>query len=116
MLNTLVFEDTIIIFWDRVHLKKDAQYKLVLNEETIGFTQKTHYTFENLTPLTKYQIKVFIEFLDKCEEVGSLCVKTGAEKRRIDITQEPYSAVGDGKTLNTAAIQKAIDMAKEKDM
>lgn len=109
MLNTLVFEDTIIIFWDRVHLKKDAQYKLVLNEETIGFTQKTHYTFEGLTPLTEYQIRVFIESLDECKEFATLCVTTLAEKRRIDITQAPYYAVGDGKTLNTASIQKAID-------
>ena len=109
MLNTLVFENTIIIYWDRIDLKDNARYKLLLNEKTVGFTRKTHYTFEGLTPLTEYQIKVFIESLDKCEEVGSLRVTTEAKKQRIDITQAPYCAVGDGKTLNTVSIQKAID-------
>ena len=109
MLNTLVFENTIIIYWDRIDLKDNARYKLLLNEKAVGFTRKTHYTFEGLTPLTEYQIKVFIESLDKCEEVGSLRVTTEAKKQRIDITQAPYCAVGDGKTLNTVSIQKAID-------
>ena len=89
MLNTLVFENTIIIYWDRLDLKDNARYKLLLNEKAVGFTRKTHYTFEGLTPSTEYQIKVVIESLDECEEVGSLRVTTEAKKRRIDITQAP---------------------------
>lgn len=37
-------------------------------------------------------------------------------KRRIDITQAPYLAKGDGMALNTAAIQQAIEDCKEDEM
>ena len=40
-------------------------------------------------------------------------VRTPKRKRRIDITQAPYLAKGDGKALNTAAIQQAIEDCKE---
>lgn len=43
-------------------------------------------------------------------------VRTPKRKRRIDITQAPYLAKGDGKALNTAAIQQAIEDCKEDEM
>ncbi|MCB7335519.1 glycoside hydrolase family 28 protein [Enterocloster aldenensis] len=43
-------------------------------------------------------------------------IQLEAGRRRVDITKEPYLAKGDGKTLNTRAIQKAIDECGPKDM
>ena len=47
---------------------------------------------------------------------SSCMVRTPKRKRRIDITQAPYLAKGDGKALNTAAIQQAIEDCKEDEM
>lgn len=41
--------------------------------------------------------------------LGRVYFCTGKTKKRIDITASPYNAVGDGITMNTAAIQKALD-------
>ena len=37
-------------------------------------------------------------------------------KKRIDVTASPYSVVGDGRTLNTKAIQMAIDACTADDV
>ena len=50
MLNTLVFENSIIIFWDRLPLSADGYYQILLGGGEVGRTKKTHYTLQGLTP------------------------------------------------------------------
>ena len=109
MLNTLVFENSIIIFWDRLPLSKDGYYQVLLDGKEVGHTKKTHYTLQGLTPSTEYVVKVLLCRENERKEVDTVCVTTQAKKRRIDVTKAPYNAIGDGKTLNTLAMQKAID-------
>ena len=100
---------------------------MFVNGELVATVEKSHYTLEQLTPETEYSLKVVTVFEeDACEgersgskdsvwntpAVLETTAKTLKEKKRIDITKEPYCAVGDGVTMNTAAIQKAFDDCK----
>ncbi len=108
MVNSIVTNSDIILWWDIFDKKTDSdEYFIHLNGEAVHTTKKTHAT---LRDIKDKNVKIQI-FLDKCgaelfyEEEFNL----KDTPRTIDITKPPYSAVGDGVTLNTAAIQRAVD-------
>lgn len=111
-MNTIVFEDEIVLYWDK-H-SGGAIYRITLDCKEIARTEKTHYELIGLSPKKDYHIRV--ELIDKdgvavktlfCDTLTTL-----SPRKRIDVTKQPYCAVGDGKTLNTKALQRAFDDCK----
>ena len=111
MLREIVFYDKIIVFWDKQSdFYKGCRYRVSCAGET-KFTARTHCSFSRLNSDENYSVKVEISGVSGaiCRTVGETTIRTLPVRRRIDVTKPPYSAVGDGKTVNTAALQKAID-------
>lgn len=100
--------DTVTLFWDKPATATAAtKYTVLLNNRIAATTGKTHCTIGDLPPQTAFDCVVYTEPEHTVMAACTVC--TGARKHRLDVTAAPYFAVGDGKTMNTAALQKAID-------
>ena len=114
MIETIAFEDEIRVYFDRVRtLAKGECYQLLSGGEEIARSEKTHFTYKGLTPETAYSLTVHLLSHEGRTLVGEAEVKTMARPRRLSVLD--FGAVGDGKTLNTKALQSALDAAGEGD-
>ena len=113
-IRKIVFDNEITLWWERRALSKGWAYVVSLNGEAQGKTTKTHFELINLQPETEYAL--FIALVDEAgntiEKIGEIKIKTLPAKKRLDVTKEPYNAVGNGEALNTAALQRALDDCK----
>lgn len=111
-IHTLVTADSITLYWDK-KISESVEYEIYLNGKLHGSTDKTHYELEELEAETDYGIHIIKKDGDGQETAEEeLCISTGQRKLLRDITSAPYHAAGDGKTMNTGAIQQAIDDCK----
>ncbi len=115
-MNKIIFDDEITIWWQEETIPSATRlYKLYLDGELHGETTKTHYTFSDLFSSRAYQVRLEKYERGVLKGKNEYIFRTQKAKKRMDITKEPYNAVGDGKTLNTAAIQRALDDCTKKD-
>lgn len=103
-------DTTITLFWDKPAAAGAVEtYTVLRNDAAVGTTVKTHFTLEHLQPETEYVL--FVQW--RGGGIGELTVRTTPVKHRLNVTAAPYFAVGDGKTLNTAALQKLWTTARK---
>ncbi len=109
--NIVLFEDEITLYWDKQwDLPDGIIYQIYLDEKAVFSTDKTHCEITGLSPSSAYTVR--LEGKDgECLFCDTL--HTEERKQRIDVTKPPYNAVGDGKTNNTAALQKALNDCRE---
>ncbi|MGD0786060.1 MAG: glycoside hydrolase family 28 protein [Sedimentisphaerales bacterium] len=107
----LAFEDTsITVIWEKpVDYSNVVSYKVYQNGSLAGTTKNLFYTITGLEPNSPYSITVkAVDASGNESQPGNKIIQATAPAMKVfDVTK--YGAIGDSNTLNTKAIQKAID-------
>lgn len=103
--------DAVTLLWDKVDAgSAGVSYEILRDDERVGTTRKTHFTVENLAPEHRYVFTIRARTASDTNIATSppLPVQTPSKETIVSVVD--HGAVGDGKTLNTKAIQAAINL------
>lgn len=109
---------SVCLLWNRKSLldtEAFSCYAVYDNEKLITKTTALGYTVKNLEPDTPHVFRV-VSLNDKDEEIYAQTVEAttkSAPTAILNVTKEPYNAVGNGLAIDTDRIQKAIDDCPE---
>ncbi len=111
---------SIAVMWDKPEEYKNITgYRVYVNGKVKKDTaaNETVYTAEGLEPDTEYTFSVSsLEGSRESKRTDEIQVKTDTKGNVHNVMDAPYNAKGDGKTLDTAAIQAAVDDCEDNDI
>ncbi|GAB2527264.1 glycosyl hydrolase family 28 protein [Rufibacter soli] len=104
-----VTENAATLLWDKQYAKDSVVYEILLNGKVVGSTGKTNYTLTNLAPATSYTAGVRLKQTDgkAAPKLRTIRFKTTAKGKTFNILD--FGAKADSQTVNTKAIQAAIN-------
>jgi exo-poly-alpha-galacturonosidase len=107
-------ETTLALLWDKpADPAGVAGYEVVQDGSVVATTEpgRTFYGATGLSPGRSYSYRVVSRDASGRRSAPSAAVTTSARTPGvvIDVSTAPYNARGDGTSMNTAAIQKAVD-------
>lgn len=109
MLHTIAFSDEITVWWEKEwDIPDGAVYRLRLDGEVAGETDKTHFTFAGVKPDSCRRVTLERKTAGGFVRLAEAEVNVPREKKRLDVTKAPYFAKGDGVAKDTEAIRRAL--------
>lgn len=106
-------EDSFAVLWDKPNGIDILAYNVYVNDKAYSSVKHTDYTVYGLESDTEYSVRVSVIDKEGNEVAYSneIRIKTGKESQVINVND--FGAAGDGKTVDTKAIQRAIDECGE---